>query len=367
MSQNSSRFTVDYTNMLKGVALLFLLCNHFCVVKDWITPPSELLDIMIKGKPLLGYVGAFGKICVAIWAFLSGVGTYHSYRKNIMIAYKNSVIRLVNLLIQYALILAVVFVPVIALCKPTFMGESYTLDLWHFVCNVFGCDAEYDKAAWYMRFYVMFVLSFPLIVLVRRRIENSFIFYGTVFMFFLFAPKLFSPIHDNVMLGTVSLRQALGEYCNYILIVIIGYMVAEYRMFERSQKMLSAKVNIALSVCFLIIAMALRSYSKTIHLGIIGIYTDILITPFVVYSFFVFFQCMGDNIRNLFMYIGKASMVVWLVHWIFNVGVPQIQAVAYFPRLSYLVILWVLIICIGFNYIFSYIMKKSNLLIKIKK
>ena len=43
MSQSSSHFTVDYTNMLKGVALLFLLCNHFCVVKDWITPPVYFL------------------------------------------------------------------------------------------------------------------------------------------------------------------------------------------------------------------------------------------------------------------------------------------------------------------------------------
>lgn len=316
---------------------------------------------------MLGYIGAFGKICVAIWAFLSGVGAYYSYRNDITMAYKNNVTRLVNLLIQYALILAIVFVPVIALCKPSFMGEPYTLNLWHFVCNVFGCDAEYDKAAWYMRFYVMFVLSFPVIVAVRRRIENGFIYYVVVFLFFLFAPKLLFFIHDNVMLGTVPLKQTLGEYCNYILIVIAGHIVAEYRMFERFQKKLSEKVNIALSVCFLIIAMALRSYCKTIHLGVVGIYTDILITPFVVYSFFVFFQYLGNNIRHLFIYIGKASMVVWLVHWIFNVGVPQIQAVAYLPKLSYLVILWVLIMCLGFNYIFSNIVKKTNLLIRIKK
>ena len=41
MLPNNSKFTIDYTNMLKGVALLFLLCNHFCVVKDWVTPPAR--------------------------------------------------------------------------------------------------------------------------------------------------------------------------------------------------------------------------------------------------------------------------------------------------------------------------------------
>ena len=54
MLPNSSRFTNDYTNMLKGVALLFLLCNHFCVVKDWVTPPrlseNDSLGCIIEGR-----------------------------------------------------------------------------------------------------------------------------------------------------------------------------------------------------------------------------------------------------------------------------------------------------------------------------
>lgn len=149
MTPNYSKFTLDYTNMLKGIALMLLLCNHFCVVQDWITSPSTLVDINIQGKPLLGYLGAFGKICVAIWAFLSGIGAYYSYRNGILSAYKSNLVRLANLMIQYVLILAIVFVPVIALCHPTFMGESYKLDLKHIIYNIFACDAEYDKAAWY--------------------------------------------------------------------------------------------------------------------------------------------------------------------------------------------------------------------------
>ena len=40
MNNRSVIFSIQYTNMVKGVALLLLLCNHFCVVKDWITPPQ---------------------------------------------------------------------------------------------------------------------------------------------------------------------------------------------------------------------------------------------------------------------------------------------------------------------------------------
>lgn len=367
MQNNRSRFSVDYTNMLKGVALLFLLCNHFCVVKDWITPPNELIDVYIHDKPLLGYVGAFGKICVAIWAFLSGVGAYYSYKNEMAIAYRSNLVRLANLLIQYMLILLLVFIPVIAVFNPEFGGEEYKLNVEHIVYNIFACDAEYDKAAWYMRFYIMYVLSFPLFMVIKKQIRNTSLFYAGIFLFFLFIPKAFCLIGDKLMIGTVPFKQALGEYCNYIIIVLEGYWVTEYRLFEKCQNRIGVKTNIVISIAFLILAMALRSFTKSVNISVVSIYTDILITPFVVYAFFVFFQNTTDKIRRCFIYIGKASMVVWLVHWIFNVGVPQIQAVAYFPRLSYLIILWVLIMCLGFNHVFSYFMKKSNFLFKIKK
>lgn len=367
MSPNSSEFTVDYTNMLKGVALLFLLCNHFCVVQDWITPPNKLIDIMIHGKPLLGYVGAFGKICVAIWAFLSGIGAYYSYKNRILSAYKSNIVRLANLMIQYVLILAIVFIPVIALFHPVFMGESYDVSVKHIVYNIFACDAEYDKAAWYMRFYIMFVLSFPLLVAIKKWIKNNAMFYIGTFLFFLFIPKIFCFINENTMFGSLPLKQVFGEYCNYILIVVTGYIVAEYEVFENIQARIETKKNVVCSIVLLILAMALRSLTKSINLGIVGIYTDILITPFVVYAFFVFFQNSPDRIKRTFVYIGKASMVVWLVHWIFNVGVPQIQIIAYLPKISYLVILWVLILCLAFNYVFTTLIKRSNILIKFKR
>lgn len=365
MNNRSVIFSIQYTNMVKGVALLLLLCNHFCVVKDWITPPNELIDLYIKGKPLLGYIGAFGKICVALWAFLSGIGAYYTYKEVVMIAYRNNLIRLVNLIIQYVLILFIVFIPIIGLLHTSFVGESYNLSAVHIVCNVFACDAEYDKAAWYMRFYIMFVVSFPVILCTKKWMRSGVAFYVFAFLFFLFLPKFARGICEGLMLGTVPLNQAIGEYCSYILIVISGYAVAEYRMFEQLQSKMSPRMNISFSILSLLAAMAIRSYTKSISIGIVDIYTDIIITPFVVYAFFVFFQHASKLTKQAFVYVGKASMVVWLVHWVFNIGVYEIQRIAYFPKVSYLVIIWVLILCLGFNIIFSYLIKKSNILITI--
>lgn len=366
MSPNNI-FTLRHTNMLKGVALLLLLCNHFCVVKAWITP-QYLIDIEIHGKPLLGYVGAFGKICVALWAFLSGIGAYYSCNKGIAQVYKSNLVRLANLLIQYGLILAVVFVPVIAWCKPLFCGEAYDLSVKHLIWNLLACDAEYDKAAWYMRFYIMYVLTFPLLVAAKRRVKNNSLFYAVTFLVFLFVPKTFPLwIAEGTMLGTYPLNQMLGEYCSYILIVVTGYMAAEYDLFGRAQRLTASKRGIVCAVVMLVCAMALRSYTKSIHLGIVDIYTDIVITPFVIYAFYVFFEHTAERVRGAFVYLGKASMVVWLIHWIFNVGVPEIQAVAYFPKVSYLVVLWVLVMCLVFQRVFSWFIGRSHLLLSVKR
>lgn len=330
-------------------------------------PPNSLIDIYIKEKPLLGYIGAFGKICVALWAFLSGIGAYYTYRQGIMTAYRNNMIRLANLMIQYTLILFIVFIPLIGMLHPSFLGEKYDLSLKHIICNIFACDAEYDKAAWYLRFYIMFVVSFPLLVWIKRKIKSSIVFYVLTFLFFLFLPKLLNPYFQNIDLGTIPFSQAIGEYSSYILIVVSGYAVAEYNAFKLLQSRISGKKNLFLCIMFLLFAMALRSYTKSVNLGITSIYTDILITPFVVYAFFVFFQHANDVVRKAFVYIGKASMVVWLIHWVFNIGVYEIQRVAYFPKLSYLVILWILLMCLVFNIVFSYLIKKSHILIKINK
>lgn len=359
-------FTLPYTNMIKGVALILLLCNHFLVVQDWIISPNSLIDVYINGKPLLGYIGAFGKICVALWAFLSGIGAFYTYKNNsIREGYRNNLIRLVNLMIQYVLILFVVFIPLIVGLHPTFVGEEYDLSIKHVVCNIFACDAEYDKAAWYLRFYIMFVVSFPLLLWIKRKVKSNTAFYVLTFLFFLFLPKFAISYLQNMTLGTVPLSQAVGEYCSYILIVLSGYVVAEFNVFERVQSKIEGRKNLCVCVFLLLVAMALRSYTKSINIGIIDVYTDIVITPFVVYAFFVFFLHCNEKGKYIFVYVGKASTVVWLIHWVFNIGVFEIQRVAYFPRVSYLVILWVLVMCLGFNIVFSYLIKKSNILIKI--
>ena len=60
--------TITDTNVLKGIALLLLLCHH-CFY-----PGEPYDDIIIFGYPIVLNIGEFSKLCVVLFVFLSGYG-----------------------------------------------------------------------------------------------------------------------------------------------------------------------------------------------------------------------------------------------------------------------------------------------------
>ena len=99
--------SINDTNVLKGIALLLLLCHH-CFY-----PGEPYDDIILFGHPVVQNIGEFSKLCVAIFVFLSGYGlTIQTMAKggigNVLAFYRR---RYVKLMINYWLIW-LIFVPI---------------------------------------------------------------------------------------------------------------------------------------------------------------------------------------------------------------------------------------------------------------
>lgn len=74
------KFTVEKTNLCKGVAILIMLFHHlFFRPESW---PLYFYKIKLGSIPLIGYIASQGKICVSIFVFLSAYGLTLSVRKN---------------------------------------------------------------------------------------------------------------------------------------------------------------------------------------------------------------------------------------------------------------------------------------------
>lgn len=66
---SSKSLSIQDSNVLKGVALILLLWHHLFYVDN-----GMFSDINVWGYGLTNQIGQLGKVCVALFVFLSGYG-----------------------------------------------------------------------------------------------------------------------------------------------------------------------------------------------------------------------------------------------------------------------------------------------------
>ena len=76
-------FTREDTSIAKGIAIILMFTHHLFTFPDRIRSGSEYLSLFsISGDNIELIVGRFGKICVAMFLFLSGFGIYKQFIKD---------------------------------------------------------------------------------------------------------------------------------------------------------------------------------------------------------------------------------------------------------------------------------------------
>ena len=111
---DSVRFGKRETQILKGIAIILMVCNHLFPIPEWIFPENQFMDLYIGSKGLAAYFGGFAKICVSIFAMLSGIGFYHTYNKyGKKYGYIHNLKKLLPFFVTYWTCLILVYLPII--------------------------------------------------------------------------------------------------------------------------------------------------------------------------------------------------------------------------------------------------------------
>ena len=131
----SFELTLNETKVIKGVALLLMLIHHFFSFPDWINSGNEFIGIPFLESTIEFYIGTFGKMCVTIFLFLTGYGLFYSYQKRD--AYPYSLKKLGVFLINYWLILCLIFIPL------QLLNSSFEFSLKSFIVNLVGLSSDY--------------------------------------------------------------------------------------------------------------------------------------------------------------------------------------------------------------------------------
>ena len=340
----SSKTTFDsnVTLMIKGIAIILMVCNHLFPIFDWIYPENMYISIPIGNKNLAAYIGGFSKICVSIFALLTGISMYYCYtKKGLKGGYSYSLRKLPRFFLTYWLILVWVYIPIM-LC-----AGVYNFDIKELILNLFGYKTTYCRIAWYVRFYLELVLTFPIFCFVKSLlgkldfIKISWLVPAIVISI----PLLLRVIILGLGIDGIIVYY-IDEYLSYVPIVLAGYFIAEYKLFDKAYNKLNSFSPLivcvgsffALTFCFL--GRGILTRIKVIN-------TDLFFAPLFILILWLLVNLIGKKVLfDGLIVLGKYSLEIWFLHAIFFIGNSNIQHLAYWPKVDILILIWVVFICL---------------------
>ncbi len=317
MTKTSLQLSLNDTQVLKGVALLLLLCHH-CLYEG-----KDYVDIWFHGKPLFQTFGIFSKLCVAIFVFLSGYGLTASTMKKgglggVFAFYRH---RYAKLMVNFWFIW-LLFVPMgvffFGRTFPSVYGNHYVIkaivDFLGLYQGVYGTPMGYNPTWWFYSCIIVLYFLYPLIWKCRR-------------YWFLMLPLCFI---FKTMVIHIPVVSTSG--CNsYMLSFICGIVLAYLRpciSVNSAVKIILILLLYLLCKCRLIMSNPLL-WDCAITLYIIAIYKVIGIPT-----------CFSKGLA----FLGRHSMNIFLFHtFIFYL---YLHDLIYWSRNPILICLTLLIVCI---------------------
>lgn len=73
----------DITNMIKGIAIILMMTHHFLGFPNWLIDGINYPNYKILGEDLNVWIRYSTKICVALFAFITGYAYYKKIIKQL--------------------------------------------------------------------------------------------------------------------------------------------------------------------------------------------------------------------------------------------------------------------------------------------
>lgn len=326
-------FTKENTSVAKGVAILLMIFHHLFNFPDRLAPGIVWKPVIALGNGSLDKMIAFdGKICVAIFIFLSGYGMYFSSRK---IKESNDINRLILSRIAklYKLFLRVfiIFVPLVLIVTHT------RFSLTEFVLNITGFHFSYNKEWWFLTPYILIIFFHPVFSKLLN-MERSHHFSEDLMKIVLLDLFVYFVLPELAKTSFLSSLAATTLYYNINLMLtllpsyLLGIVFARYSLFEKVRRLLTTNRMALLIIYLLIILITFWFRYKVINAE----YLDFAFAPIAILCGVEIVSVL--RLSRLFSFLGRNSATMWLVHTFFCYQlIPQI---IYAPRYSILIFLW---------------------------
>lgn len=305
----------EQTKGLYGIAVIMMLMHHLFAQVD-VAFYSSVINALFRQKYLLRDLAVFCKLCVGIYAFVSGFGFCSSSLKRelqisvnrrnsiwgkVICEYRNTGRRFLSLYLKYILV-CLAFIPL-----------GYVLGVYEYssISQVFfallGRGNYYNGTWWYVWQYFLFCIIYPPVV--------------TFFELFI---KKNLKLKDSILVIISALVMSLMFFAGlvsvmnviYFMVFAVGFLARYFDVISKIQQKIIIDSSIFYTIALLgllTICFVVRYYT----VNITGAVDVILIFP-VVYALNELLR-LFPRLNRAFSIWGRVSTYMWLVHNFFIV------------------------------------------------
>ncbi len=309
----------DETTIIKGIALLFMFIHHFFTCPAWYVEG-------VNYPELVGFAEIFRepfRICVSIYAFISGYSFFFSKKK-----YKYVFKKISDVWMTY-------FVSFLVFVIPATLLGTYTFSIKSFLLEAFALERSVLNFCWYIVFYIVAMLLMPIYAWISER--SPFFAFGLTMilpnillqLFYIFVPQEY------------YIYAQIPGYLTWFPCMACGFLFAENRLFDGFDRLMIVKERLCVDSLCTLIALAVmlgRNYS---------IEYDFIYAPIFLYcTLRLIRNCNVNIIKLIFSYLGKQSLLMWITSSLFfDCMYLYTQRILYLPHNPILVLLWGLSLC----------------------
>lgn len=353
------RFKCDDTAAFKGLAIIFMLIHHAFFFPDRIAKAFyQVSYIHIGTISPMNFISGNGKICVAIFFFLSGFGLIRACKNGL----GNRIIKtLKKLYISYWKVLFV-FVPIGFIFfshQIPWCSSDTVINAWHdksittAISALFGFSEEYNHEWWFLRAYIITILTMPIFKELLDRCKTFWSGFSLVMLMeiittvvipFMSSDACLIPFKNSFIMSNIISPLSLSAP------FYIGMLMGKDNNLEKMYDTLDRNGlgNVAFAI-ILFFAMFLIRYT-------LGESSDFLTVPILAIAVKTICDA-AKPLKRVLIGLGNHSTTMWLTHTflIYYYG-KTIQGIIMFQHWWLITAIWFVLVSFLVALIFDKIM-----------
>lgn len=286
-----SFFSKDDTNVLKGIAVILMVLHH-CFAFYWYSVPVEF-----SYEGFLWDIASYSKVCVYIFAAITGWVYAHHRTKNFNYSFQKIVTFLLSCLFIVLLLHGIV--SLLIEHRPTLIDIRGEFDR-------VGGEAKLLWHGWYIPYYVLVMLVLPCVAFFENK-KHYIVGVATIIIITITFASAVPPI----------------EVVEMLPVPLLGYYAARTnffeRVWERIPKLAPVQILIGLVMLWLSFMIFFELYPWYDRSGFVII---------SVVPLFFGYKCLSPllvriKLDKVFIFLGVHSMNIWFIHSIFHANVSR--------------------------------------------